>query len=138
MNILTLIFGVEVRQEVSTFRRKYDMRSAPSNTRNKAEAAVTSIPPAQPRSEASAYTRWLRTEMSFQSYDDAVTAGVKAFSLAGKRVSEAQVREIFPQDDLAIAGLIFFVWDVNENSMTATRRLHANELHSRNEVENHG
>src|SRR5437660_12293805 len=71
MKDLTLIFGVEVGEVVSTFRRKYDMSDAARNTTKKAETAVTSIIPAQPRSEARAYARWLRTEMSFQHYEDA-------------------------------------------------------------------
>jgi hypothetical protein len=47
-----LIFGVEVRKEVSTFRRKYDVTNAARSTTKKAEA-VMSIIPAQPRNLAS-------------------------------------------------------------------------------------
>jgi hypothetical protein len=52
MNILTLIFGLELRKEVSTLRRKYDVTNVARNTTKKAEA-VMSIIPAQPRNLAS-------------------------------------------------------------------------------------
>jgi hypothetical protein len=41
MNILTLIFGLELRKEVSTLRRKYDVTNAARNTTKKAEAVIS-------------------------------------------------------------------------------------------------
>jgi hypothetical protein len=79
--------------------------------------------PPSPRSEQSAYSSWVYTQMKFKTYDEVIVAGVKAFLKTGKHVTEAQVKEAFPNDDLGIAGLVFFVWDVTKNDMKAVRRL---------------
>jgi hypothetical protein len=80
--------------------------------------------PPSPQSEQSAYSSWVYTQMKFKTYDEVVVAGVEAFLKTGKHVTEAQVKEAFPNDS-SIAGLVFFVWDVTKNDMKAVRRLRA-------------